>query len=258
MFKEIGRFVITFFNQLGQATQMVSSAAFWFIRAPLELRQTMIQTTRVGVDSLAVATLTSLFTGMVLALQAGTTMRNILSEPMYIGTLVGFSLIRELGPVLTAFVITGRAGAAVAAEIGTMRVTEQIDALHTLGTNPIRYLVIPRMIAFMIAIPVLTLFANISGMFGGLVVSSQALGVSHHTYINDIKTFLTVSDLMHGFIKSAFFAFTIAVVCCYKGLNTRGGAEGVGKSTTAAVVISMVLILVMDYFLTAILTSLGI
>jgi phospholipid/cholesterol/gamma-HCH transport system permease protein len=258
MFKEIGRFILRILNQLGQASVMVSSAVFWLLRAPIEWRQTFIQTARVGVDSIAVATLTSLFTGMVLALQAGTTMRNILSEPLYIGTVVGFSLVRELGPVLTAFVIAGRAGAAVTAEIGTMKVTEQIDALHTLGTNPVRYLVIPRIIAFMLAIPILTLFANISGMFGGMVVSVKSLGVSSAVYMQDITTFLGADDLMHGFIKSIFFAFMIAVVCCYKGLYTKGGAEGVGKATTAAVVISMVFILVMDYFFTAILTSIGI
>ncbi|MDR1684122.1 MAG: ABC transporter permease [Elusimicrobiota bacterium] len=258
MFKELGRFLIAFFNQLGQASGMVRSAAVWLFKGPVEVRQTMLQTTRVGVDSVAVATLTSLFTGMVLALQAGVTMRDILSEPLYIGTIVGFSLVRELGPVLTAFVIAGRAGAAGTAEIGTMKVTEQIDALHTLGTDPIRYLVIPRIAAFVIAIPVLTLFANVSGMFGGYLVSVHSLGVSSFVYIDDIKTFIKVGDLMHGFIKSIIFAFMIAVVCCYKGLNTRGGAEGVGKATTAAVVISMVLILVMDYFLTAILQAVGI
>ena len=258
MFKELGRFVLTFLRQLGQASQLVGSSVFWLFRAPLEFRQTMIQTTRVGVETVAVASMTSLFTGMVLALQAGTTMINIISEPLYIGTLVGFSLVRELGPVLTAVVVTGRAGAAVTAEIGTMKVTEQIDALYTLGTNPVRYLVIPRMIAFMIAVPVLTLLANITGMLGGMLVSVKALGVSSTVYISDIQTYIGTRDLMHGFIKSIFFAFMIGVVCCYKGLNTRGGAEGVGKSTTAAVVISMVLILVMDYFLTAILAALGI
>jgi conserved hypothetical integral membrane protein len=257
MFKSLGRLVIKFFTQLGQASSMVSSCGFWLMKSPLEFSQTMQQTTKIGVESLVVATLTSLFTGMVLALQAGTTMRNILSEPLYIGTLVGFSLVRELGPVLTAFVVAGRAGAAVTAEIGTMQVTEQIDALHTLGTDPIRYLVIPRMIAFMIAIPVLTLCANVSGMFGGYLVSVNSLSVASHVYISDITTFIGVDDLMHGFIKSIFFAFMIGVVCCYKGLWTRGGAEGVGKSTTQAVVTSMVLILVLDYFLTAILNSLG-
>ncbi len=258
MFKSLGRFVLNALTQIGQASGLVYSSVFWLFRAPLEFAQTMQQTVKIGVESMIVATLTSLFTGMVLALQAGTTMQSILSEPIYIGTLVGFSLVRELGPVLTAFVVAGRAGAAVTAEIGTMRVTEQIDALHTLGTDPIRYLVIPRLIAFTLAIPILTLFANVTGMFGGYLVSVYGLGVSSYTYVEDITTFIGVDDLMHGFIKSVFFAFMIGVVCCYKGLYTRGGAEGVGKSTTQAVVVSMVMILVLDYFFTAILNALGI
>lgn len=258
MFKSLGRFVLNALTQIGQASSLVYSSVFWFFRAPLEFAQTMQQTVKIGVESMIVATLTSLFTGMVLALQAGTTMQSILSEPIYIGTLVGFSLVRELGPVLTAFVVAGRAGAAVTAEIGTMRVTEQIDALHTLGTDPIRYLVIPRLIAFTLAIPILTLFANVTGMFGGYLVSVYGLGVSSYTYVEDITTFIGVDDLMHGFIKSVFFAFMIGVVCCYKGLYTRSGAEGVGKSTTQAVVVSMVMILVLDYFFTAILNALGI
>ncbi len=258
MFKLLGRLLLGFFKQLGLAAEMVSSCIFWLFKAPLEFTQTMQQTVRIGVESITVSTLTSLFTGMVLALQAGTTVQSILSEPLYIGTIVGFSLVRELGPVLTAFVVAGRAGAAVTAEIGTMEVTEQIDALDTLGTNPIRYLVIPRMIAFLIGIPILTLLANFSGMFGGYLVSVESLGVSPDVYVQDITGFLGVADLMHGFIKSILFAFMIGVVCCYKGLNTRGGAEGVGKSTTSAVVTSMVLILVMDYFITAILNAVGV
>ena len=258
MFKELGRFILTFLDQLGQAASMVYSCLFWLFKAPLEFAQTMQQTVKIGVDSLTVATLTSLFTGMVLALQAGTTMQSILSEPLYIGTIVGFSLVRELGPVLTAFVVAGRAGAAVTAEIGTMKVTEQIDALYTLGTDPVRYLVLPRMIGFLIAIPVLTLCANFSGMFGGFLVSVNGLSVSSNVYVQDITTFIGVDDVMHGFIKSVCFAFMVGVVCCYKGLNTRGGAEGVGKSTTQAVVTSMVLILVLDYFLIAILNAVGI
>ncbi len=258
MFKELGRFILTFLDQLGQAASMVYSCLFWLFKAPLEFAQTMQQTVKIGVDSLTVATLTSLFTGMVLALQAGTTMQSILSEPLYIGTIVGFSLVRELGPVLTAFVVAGRAGAAVTAEIGTMKVTEQIDALYTLGTDPVRYLVLPRMIGFLIAIPVLTLCANFSGMFGGFLVSVNGLSVSSNVYVQDITTFIGVDDIMHGFIKSVCFAFMVGVVCCYKGLNTRGGAEGVGKATTQAVVTSMVLILVLDYFLTAILNAVGI
>ena len=139
-----------------------------------------------------------------------------------------------------------------------MKVTEQIDALYTLGTDPVRYLVLPRMIGFLIAIPVLTLCANFSGMFGGFLVSVNGLSVSSNVYVQDITTFIGVDDVMHGFIKSVCFAFMVGVVCCYKGLNTRGGAEGVGKATTQAVVTSMVLILVLDYFLTAILNAVGI
>lgn len=258
MFKYLGRYLIKFLNECGAAAEMIRSSAFWLIRAPFEWKEANAQAVKIGIDSLTVTTLTSTFTGMVLALQAGTTVGNILGEPMLVGSLVGFSLIRELGPVLTAVVIAGRAGAAVTAEIGTMEVTEQIDALHTLGTNPLRYLVLPRYYAFILTVPILTLFANFSGIIGGYIVSVYGLNVPSSTYISDITTFMTTSDFMHGFIKSFVFAFMIATVSCYKGLSTRGGAEGVGKSTTSAVVTSMVLILVIDYFLTAILGAFGI
>jgi len=258
MFKILGRYLIKLFNEAGAAANMTRSAIFWFFRSPFESSQAFDQAVKIGINSLLVTTLTSTFTGMVLALQAGTTVNNILGEPMLIGSLVGFSLIRELGPVLTAVVVAGRAGAAVTAEIGTMEVTEQIDALYTLGTNPSRYLVIPRYFAFMLTVPILTLFANFSGIFGGYLVSVYGLNVPSSTYMSDITTFMSTHDFMHGFIKSFVFAFMIATVCCYKGLATRGGAEGVGKSTTSAVVNSMVFILVIDYFLTAILGAFGI
>lgn len=237
---------------------MVRVALVWLWKAPFEFKEAINQTVKIGINSTSVTTLTSIFTGMVLALQAGQTIDNIVGEPIFVGLLVGFSLVRELGPVLTAVVIAGRAGASVTAEIGTMKVTEQIDALHTLGTNPSRYLVIPRFTAFLIAVPLLTLFANFSGIFGGYLVSVFGLGISPSVYMSDITTFMRIDDFLHGFIKSFFFGFMIATVSCYKGLQTRGGAEGVGKSTTEAVVTSMVLILVLDYFLTAILTALGI
>ncbi|MBO7604977.1 MAG: ABC transporter permease [Elusimicrobiaceae bacterium] len=258
MFKKTGKFLIFFFTQFGQATEMIKDAAFWFWKTPLEVNQTLQQIVKIGVESVPVILMTGLFVGMVLALQAGNTMQSILSEPLYIGLLVSFSLVRELGPVLTAFVISGRAGAAVTAEIGTMKVTEQIDALSTLGTNAIRYLVIPRLIAFTVSIPILTIFSIIMGIFGGYIVSVEGLGVPSSTYTNDILTYLGVDDLMHGLIKATVFAFILGVICCYKGLNTRGGAEGVGKSTTGAVVVSMVMILVIDYFLTAILHAFGV
>ncbi len=258
MFKKFGKFLIFFFTQFGQAAEMIKDSFFWFIKTPLEVSQTFQQIVKIGVESIPVILMTGLFVGMVLALQAGNTMQSILSEPLYIGLLVSFSLVRELGPVLSAFVIAGRAGAAVTAEIGTMKVTEQIDALSTLGTNSIRYLVIPRLIAFTVSIPILALFADIMGIFGGFLVSVNGLSVPSQTYWNDITTYLGIDDLMHGLIKAFVFAFCIGVICCYKGLNTRGGAEGVGKATTGAVVVSMVMILVVDYFLTAILHAFGV
>jgi len=258
MIKKIGKYIDGLLAQVGGATAMVRSSFFWLFRSKFEFHQAISQGVEIGVNSFGVVGLTSLFTGMVLALQAGNTINNIFGDPIFVGTIVAFSLIRELGPVLTGVVVSGRAGAAVTAQIGTMAVTEQIDALYTLGTNPIRYLVIPRMFGFVLTMPILTLFANVFGIIGGYLVASYALGVPGEIYITDITTFMDVEDFLHGFIKSILFAFMIGTVCCYKGISTRGGAEGVGKSTTGAVVTTIVLILVLDYFLTAILTALGI
>jgi phospholipid/cholesterol/gamma-HCH transport system permease protein len=243
---------------MGAAALMLKSVLYWFFRAKFELRETIKQAVKIGVDSMTVTVLTSFFTGMVLALQMGRSMKNLFNEPMYIGTMVAFTMLKELGPVLTSVVVAGRAGAVVTAEIGTMQVTEQIDALYTLGTNPTRYLLVPRYIAFMLTLPLLTVFADFLGVLGGLLVAVVKLGVSPTVYMNDIYTIPSVSDFMHGFLKTFFFAFMIATVSCYKGLRTRGGAEGVGKSTTEAVVASMVLVLVMDYFISAMLVAAGI
>ena len=258
IFARGGAALLAFAKELGSVMLLIRSSLFWALRSKIEWRQSLIQCMRVGVDSLPVTTLTSLFTGMVLALQAGITSQNIFNEPIFVGTLVGYSLVKELGPVLTAIVVAGRAGAAMAAELGTMRVTEQIDALNVLGTDPVRYLVIPRYIACMVMIPLLTVYAMFSGILGGFMVSVMKLNVPTKTYWDDILNFMDISDFMHGFSKSFIFAFMIATVCCYRGLATRGGAEGVGKATTGAVVVSMVLTLVLDYFATAVLVALGV
>lgn len=242
-------------SQVGGATRMIQSVLYWLGHAHFEFKQFVLQSITIGVDSFAVTAMTSLFTGMVLALQGGNTIGNIFGDPIYVGTLVTFSLIRELGPVLTAVVVSGRAGAAVTAHIGTMAVTEQLDALSTLGTNATRYLVIPRMAAFLLTMPILTIFSNIFGVFGGYIVAVYALDIPGEVYMTDVTAFMDVGDFMHGFLKSFVFAFLVATVCCYKGISTRGGAEGVGKSTTGAVVTCIVMILVLDYFLTAILTA---
>jgi phospholipid/cholesterol/gamma-HCH transport system permease protein len=254
----VGREFMELTQALGGAALMVKSCLFWLFRSRLEIGETMKQSVKIGVDSLTVTALTSFFTGMVLSLQTGTSSKNLFNEPLYIGTMVAFSMLKELGPVLTSVVVAGRAGAVVTAEIGTMRVTEQIDALYTLGTNPTRHLLVPRYIAFMLTLPLLTVFADFLGVAGGCLIGVVKLGIPANVFMNDIYTYLTVEDFMHGFLKSFFFAFMIATVSCYKGMNTKGGAEGVGKSTTEAVVTSMVLVMVLDYFISALLVAVGI
>ncbi|PIU19684.1 MAG: ABC transporter permease [Elusimicrobia bacterium CG08_land_8_20_14_0_20_59_10] len=256
--EHIGREFLGLAEALGGAALMFKSVVFWFFRSKFELKETIKQSVKIGVDSFTVTALTSFFTGMVLALQMGSSMKNLFNEPMFIGTMVAFSMIKELGPVLTSIVVAGRAGAVVTAEIGTMKVTEQIDALYTLGTNPTRYLLVPRYIAFLITLPLLTVFADFIGVAGGCIVGMVKLGVPSAVYFDDIFTYLDVGDFLHGFLKTYFFAFMIATVSCYKGLNTKGGAEGVGKSTTEAVVVSMVLVMVLDYFISALLVAVGI
>ena len=163
-----------------------------------------------------------------------------------------------MGPVLTSVVITGRIGAAITAEIGTMKVTEQIDALYTLGTNPVRYLAVPRFIACILMLPLLVAISNIIGIYGGLVVSSLTWDIPSTVYIGDILDVMTVQTFLHGFIKSFFFAGILVTVACHKGFQCSGGAEGVGKATTSSVMVSMILMLISDYFLTDLLTSLKI
>ncbi|OGS17986.1 MAG: hypothetical protein A3J83_09280 [Elusimicrobia bacterium RIFOXYA2_FULL_40_6] len=182
----------------------------------------------------------------------------VFNEPLYVGTIVCFSIIKELGPVLTATVITGRVGAAITAELGTMKVTEQIDALYTLGTNPVKYLAVPRFLACITMIPILTAISNIFSIFGGYIVSRYKLDISPTVYWSDTLDYIKIDDFFHGFIKSIFFAGIIAFVSIYKGFGTKGGAEGVGRATTQSVVTTLVLIVVIDYFLSALLVALKI
>lgn len=245
-------------ESMGQFTMLVRSTLYWFIRSSVEWRQTMIQIVHVGVQSAPVGILTSLFTGMVLALETGSSFINLFNEPVFTGTIVAFAITKELGPVMTAIVVSGRAGAAIAAELGTMRVTEQIDALYTLGTDPVRYLVIPRVIAFLVVLPILTIFSDFSGIFGGGLVGYLKLGIPPNIYWHEVFDHLDTEHFFHGLVKTFFFAFCISFISCFKGLVTRGGAEGVGRSTTQAVVYSMVAVLVLDYFVTAVLVAIGI
>ncbi len=208
------------------------------------------QMEKVGVASLPLVFLTALFTGVVLALQSAYQLQKISAE-MYIGSLVALSMTRELGPVLTALVIAGRVGAAITAEVGTMRVTEQIDALQTLGTDPVRYLGVPRWAALTVMLPLLTLYADLVGILGGYLVGVYKLGIGSTLYMNMTWDPLRYKDVFTGLFKATVFASIISTIACYEGFETSGGAEGVGRSTTLSVVISFILIITADCFFTA-------
>ncbi|MCB4791706.1 MAG: ABC transporter permease [Elusimicrobia bacterium] len=254
----VGLWFLETASELGKVANIIFGTFYWVFRGAINWRNTVIQMVEVGWASFPVVFLTSLFTGMVLALQMGSSMKNMFNEPIYLGSIVCLSLVRELGPVLTCIVISGRIGAAIAAEIGTMRVTEQIDALYTLGTDPVRYLAVPRFLACMLMIPILVIFSNIIGTFGGLLVTMYKWNIPYTVYWNDITDYIKMSTFMHGFIKTFIFSGIIVFTSYYKGTTCSGGAEGVGRATTNAVMVSMVLILVSDYFISAILVALGI
>ncbi len=208
-----------------------------------------------GVKSMPIALVTALFTGMVLALQTAYQLKKFGAE-IYVGGIVGLSMARELGPVLTGLMVAGRVGAGMAANLGTMAVTEQLDALRTMGTDPVKYLVLPRTLALALMLPVLTIYADLVGCLSGYFVSTVSLGINGDMYINTATDIVRVSDVLNGLIKSAVFGALIALAGCHAGLTCRGGAEGVGLATTKAVVLACMLILAANYFLTALMANL--
>jgi phospholipid/cholesterol/gamma-HCH transport system permease protein len=211
------------------------------------------QMVKLGVNSLPVVLTTALFTGMVLAVQTGSTLESkFKGSSMFIGNIVSLALIRELGPVLTALLITGRVGSAMAAEVGTMKITEQVDALRTLATNPVEYLAAPRFIALVSMMPLLTILANVLGTIGGLIVSKVYLGVTATVYFQGTQASVEFYDFLQGLVKSVFFGMIVCVFALHRGFSTFGGAVGVGRATTGAVVSASITILIVDYFLTQI------
>lgn len=224
----------------------------WTFRRPLELNQWMRQMVRVGVDSIPVVFLTTMFTGMVMSLQTFTGFQRVGAEN-FVGSVVALAMLRELSPVLCGLMVTGRVGSSMAAEIGTMRVTEQIDALESLATNPIHYLFVPRVIAGMTMLPLLTILGDALGVFGGYLVAVKLMGANPVVYTANTYQFLELDDLTSGIIKSVFFGLILTLTGCVKGYTTTGGAEGVGRATTAAVVSSSLIILLTDFFLTKLL-----
>ncbi|MCE5193978.1 MAG: ABC transporter permease [Nitrospiraceae bacterium] len=251
----VGRFITSLGDKLIFIAEVTGSVILLFISAlkqmiipPFEVKNTLKQIIEIGIKSMPVVFITAIFTGMVLALQSYTGFKRFSAESM-VGTVVALSMTRELGPVLTGLIVAGRAGASMAAELGTMRVTEQIDALETLATNPVKYLIVPRMVAGIIMLPSLAVISDFIGIIGGYFVTVKVLGANSAVYWKKTWDYLELSDMYNGLIKACFFGLAIAIISCYKGFYTKGGAEGVGKATTGAVVMSSMTILISDYFL---------
>lgn len=251
-FNYIGSNTLGFFRYVGDFSLFTFEAVSACFRPPYYIRQLWLEMYKIGYLSLPVVGLTAIFTGMVLALQSYTGFSRFSAESA-IATVVVLSITRELGPVLGGLMVAGRVGAAMAAEIGTMRVTEQIDALTTLATNPFKYLVAPRIIAAVVCLPLLVLCADAIGVLGGYIVSVHKLGFNPALYIDQTFKYLESEDVISGLQKAAVFGFVIALFGCYQGYRSRGGAQGVGQATTNAVVSSSIMILILNYVLTSVL-----
>ncbi len=250
----IGKVVLDFFSTTGKLSIFCFTAFINIFRRPLYLKPIGEQMIEIGYYSLPVVGLTAIFTGAVLALQSYTGFSRFSAESA-IATVVVLSITRELGPVLAGLMVAGRVGASMAAEIGTMRITEQIDALITLSTNPIKYLVTPRIIAAVIMMPCLVLVADIIGVMGGYMISVYTLGFNEEIYLQNTFQYLERVDVTSGLIKSSVFGFIIATIGCYSGYYSEKGAQGVGNASTNAVVFASILILLSNYLLTKVFFS---
>lgn len=250
--QNLGDKVFLLLSEMGRVLMFLGQTLRWTFSSPFYLKSVLKQMEVIGVNSVPVVMTTAISTGMVLALQSYTGFKRFGAESL-IGAVVSLSMTRELGPVLTGLMVAGRAGASMAAELGTMKVTEQIDALTTLATNPMKYLVVPRFVASTVMMFFLTILGMMIGVTGGYFVGVKVLGTNPVTYYNQSVNNTELTDIWYGLIKALVFGAVVGLIGCYKGFNTEGGAEGVGKATTGAVVISSMLILILDYFLSALL-----
>ncbi len=248
----LGAKAIAILAGLGRMMTLLITALLWMFVPPLRVRRVLRQIHFMGWRSLLVVALTGAFTGMVLGLQGYYTLNKFGATAM-LGPAVALSLIREIGPVLCALVVTGRAGSAMAAEIGIMRITDQIDSLSVMALNPVKYLITPNILAGLITFPLLTAIVDVIGIYGGYVVGVQLLGVGAGVYFGEMQNFVGMYDIKIGFYKSLSFGLIMSWICCYKGFHTGFGAEGVSKAMTEAVVMSSVWILICDYFWTSVL-----
>ncbi|HUP45860.1 MAG TPA: ABC transporter permease [Thermoanaerobaculia bacterium] len=252
LLERLGRIFIQFFEQTGLWFRMLWRTIRWGLKRPYEVGEWFRQMVRVGVDSIPVVFLTTMFTGMVLALQTWAGFQRVHAEN-FVGSVVALAMLRELSPVLVGLMVTGRVGSSMAAEIGTMRVTEQIDALEALATDPVHYLFVPRVIAGVVMLPFLVVLGDALGIYGGYLVAVRLLGANPLIYEQNTFAFLEMNDVWSGLIKSAFFGLILTLTGCVRGYYTSGGAEGVGRATTNAVVSASLIILLTDFFLTKIL-----
>ena len=250
--RRLGALSLMVLRRIGRMGLFLARAVLLAVTPPFQFSQLLKQIEFVGSQSVLVIFLTGAFSGMVLGLQGYYTLNRFGSAAL-LGPMVALSLIKELGPVLSALMVTGRAGSAMTAEIGIMRITEQIDAIELMGINPLRYLVVPRFLAGILALPLLTAIFDVVGIFGGYLIGVKLLGIGKGTYFGEMRNYVDLVDILGGIYKSLCFGALIAWVCSYKGYYTGMGAKGVSKATTQAVVLSSVLILIWDYLMTSLL-----
>ncbi len=248
-FDKLGRKIVSKLESLGKFSLFLVEIVRWLFVPPFRFKEIFYYTEKIGVDSIAIVSLSTFTTGMIIGLQLVNILR-LLGAEIYAGAGVAFSMSRELAPVITAIVLIAKNGSGMTAEIGSMKVTEQIDALETMTVNPLRYLVVPRLFASILVFPALTALANVVGILGGYVASVYIMQVNKVYYLKEMYFWVDPEDIWSGLIKAFVFGIIVTVICCFNGLNTKGGAKGVGDATTKAVVISTISILIADYFMT--------
>lgn len=254
-FGAVGRRFFDFIVQLYKIVQLTGQTFYWLLIAPFKKEKirwglAFVQMVRIGVNSVGIVGVISFSVGLIIAMQAAYQLERF-GATIFVADLVGVSITRELGPLITAIIVAGRSGSAIAAEIGTMKVSEEIDALQTMGIHPISYLVVPRTLAMIIVLPCLTILSDFIGISGGFFLAIFSLKIPFVAFLNEMASAILLKDFMTGLIKSFFFAIIISQIGAYQGFSVRGGAEGVGKSTTASVVSSIFLIIMADTFFTA-------
>jgi phospholipid/cholesterol/gamma-HCH transport system permease protein len=245
----LGERVLDRIDELGRFALLAAATGRALVKRRFPALETLRQIEAIGAHSVTIVVITAFFTGMVLALQTGFALARFGAKP-YVGSVVGLSLARELGPVLTALMVGGRVGAGITAELGAMQVSEQVDAIRSLGADPVQKLVLPRVIAASLSLPLLTVLANLLGVLGGLVISATQFHISPNFYIQTIVNIVTVEDFLSGIGKTVVFGWIIAMVACFQAFETTGGTVGVGRATTRTVVVASITVLIADFFLT--------